>query len=386
MRRSSTNALKKVPDEEKQRQQELLRYKLYWLMRERQVEWDNVVNFDETALLPATDRGWALRVVKTTFAGDAKTCITGQSGPLGGSCAAAVHDGRKIYAGPPSRTLLSQPGRHALSVALSCNQETLMELLHQIDEAITGERAPWICVLDCARQHIAAPFLAEAKKELPWCRFCFVPANSTGWNQPLDIAYMRSYKAHLTSAASQMLARQLLLTTTDTGLSKEDVSRTILRTQILGLSAAAVADMDVAARAYQCWKHLKGVDVETTLAAADALHAKGSLFGDAGAAPDVDEDERPHDIFGGGDDEEELESEEVRGEEEPLEVTPEGVTVPAAALATPSSPSRRRFRQSLWTLHHQLHPSGASSWHCALPTAAGHPSSLGWAGLGEVLL
>lgn len=81
------------------------------------------------------------------------------------------------------------------------------------------------------------------------------------------------------------------------------------------------------------WKHLKDVDVETTLAAADALHAKGLLFGAAGAAPEVDEDEEPHDIFGGGDDEEELDSEEVPGEEEPLEVTPEGVAVPAAALA-----------------------------------------------------
>ena len=27
-----------------------------------------------------------------------------------------------------------------------------MELLHQIDEAITGEGGPWVCVLDCARQ------------------------------------------------------------------------------------------------------------------------------------------------------------------------------------------------------------------------------------------
>ena len=74
---------------------------------------------------------------------------------------------------------------------------------------------------------------------------------------------MRTYKALLTTAASWMLARQLLLTTTDIGLSKEDVRKTILRTQILGLSAAAVAD--VAARAYQGWKHLMDVDVETTL-------------------------------------------------------------------------------------------------------------------------
>ena len=33
--------------------------------------------------------------------------------------------------------------------------------------------------------------------------------------------------------------------------------------------------------------------------AADALHAKGLLFGAAGAAPEVDEDVGPHDIFGG---------------------------------------------------------------------------------------
>ena len=72
MKRSSTNTLKNVPDEEKQRQQELLLYKLHWLMREHQVEWHNVTNFDETALrlLPASDRGWALRGAKTSFAGD----------------------------------------------------------------------------------------------------------------------------------------------------------------------------------------------------------------------------------------------------------------------------------------------------------------------------
>ena len=34
------------------------------------------------------------------------------------SCVAAVHNGRKHNAGAPSRTLLSQPGRHALTVAL----------------------------------------------------------------------------------------------------------------------------------------------------------------------------------------------------------------------------------------------------------------------------
>ena len=40
-------------------------------------------------------------------------------------------------------------------------------------------------------------------------------------------------------------------------LSSALIGFTILRTQFLGLSAAAVADMDVASRAYQCSKHLK---------------------------------------------------------------------------------------------------------------------------------
>ena len=137
-----------------------------------------------------------------------------------------------------------------------------MKLLHKIGEAITGERAPWICVLDCALQ--------------------------------------------------------LLLTTTDIGL-------TILQKQMLGLSAAAVADMDVAARAHQGCKHLKKWT-------------------------------------------------RMRGRKTSSE------------RVMTRRPSRRPLRQSLWTLHHQLTPSGSSSWHCALPTAAGHRSSLGWAGLGEVAL
>ena len=61
-------------------------------------------------------------------------------------------------------------------------------------------------------------------------------------------------------------------------------------------------------------------DVETTLAAADALHAKGLLFGRMTSSE-------------GGEGEEELESDEVPEEEEPQEVTPEGVAAPAAALA-----------------------------------------------------
>ena len=68
--------------------------------------------------------------------------------------------------GAPMDCLASQSVTH--SPPHECNQETLAQLFHDMDQSIAGDRSRCVCLLGWARQRVAAPTLA--------------------WNQPLGTA------------------------------------------------------------------------------------------------------------------------------------------------------------------------------------------------------
>ena len=67
-----------------------------------------------------------------------------------------------------------------------------------------------IVLLDMAPIHCAAELCAKVKTNMPDLHLIFVPSGCTAWCQPLDIAYMRSFKAHLCSAATRAYASEIM--------------------------------------------------------------------------------------------------------------------------------------------------------------------------------
>ena len=58
-------------------------------------------------------------------------------------------------------------------------------------------KLPWICCLHCARQHIASAFWRSRQRHIALDPFVCTQSNTTGFNPPLDIAKMCSFKRHL---------------------------------------------------------------------------------------------------------------------------------------------------------------------------------------------
>ena len=91
--------------------------------------------------------------------------------------------------------------------------DTLLELIEFIDKYVApGDlpRIPWVCVLDAAPTHLSKAFVEEVKKSFWWDHLVFVERHATAFSQPLDIAYMKPFKADLRKEASMILARQVL--------------------------------------------------------------------------------------------------------------------------------------------------------------------------------
>jgi hypothetical protein len=68
----------------------------------------------------------------------------------------------------------------------------------------------WLWVIDAAPAHTAASFLSWLREERPWIHPCFVPAGFTAVCQPCDVAFMRSFKANIRTAAASDLAMQIV--------------------------------------------------------------------------------------------------------------------------------------------------------------------------------
>ena len=57
-----------------------------------------------------------------------------------------------------------------------------------------AELTPWLLLLDCAPQHVATEFRSIMRDTRPLIKLYYVQRNFTGYTQPLDREYMRSFK------------------------------------------------------------------------------------------------------------------------------------------------------------------------------------------------
>ena len=73
-----------------------------------------------------------------------------------------------------------------------------------------AELTPWLLLLDCAPQHVAAEFRSIVRDSRPHIKLCYVQRNFTGYTQPLDRAYMRPLQELDPPRGSRTLRRVLL--------------------------------------------------------------------------------------------------------------------------------------------------------------------------------
>ena len=107
-----------------------------------------------------------------------------------------------------------------------------------------AELTPWLLVLDCAPQHIAAEFRSIMRDTRPHIKLCYVQRNFTGYTQPLDRAYMRAFKNSIRQEVSKHFAEFFLEVESNFERVNLDSSLAVLRQLLLSFVHTAAQDAD----------------------------------------------------------------------------------------------------------------------------------------------
>ena len=81
---------------------------------------------------------------------------------------------------------------HSQSLGLDAKHYVSFAQMDAHINADTPEQ-PWILVLDVAPCHVSKETRAMMLETFAWIYVVFVAPNSTGYNQPLDLAFMRIF-------------------------------------------------------------------------------------------------------------------------------------------------------------------------------------------------
>ena len=95
--------------------------------------------------------------------------------------------------------------------------EGIIDFIASIDERFNPEGAPvlmlrsvaWLLVWDLASIHTSEATRTTLKEKFPWVSLCYIPANSTGYNQPLDVAVFKAFKSSVSWQATSTLAKEI---------------------------------------------------------------------------------------------------------------------------------------------------------------------------------
>ena len=176
---------------------------------------DRVWNADQTAvrMVPTSEYGWGDRgrqssgVGNKPYIGDTRRQVTITL------CACMVQSdllGQIIYTGitaaslppgPKSTTTATPVYAYTDGLTATCTHNhwastpSITSLLQQMDAHINADtpEQPWILVLDVAPCHVSKETRAMMLETFAWIYVVFVAPNSTGYNQPLDLALMRIF-------------------------------------------------------------------------------------------------------------------------------------------------------------------------------------------------
>ena len=284
--KASARCSKAVSVEEARQQQKLLKMKVLHSMVEHGVGWNQVYNLDETAchLLPSPLRAWTLRGrnAKGKWTADKQvvTCTLVCS-PEGGPILSQL-----IFEGSTTACLPSAPPparmRWTFSPTHWANSETLLQVFELIEEEVCrrsgGSLVNYLVVLDVAPSHCSHHFLAAVAERHAHARLVFVSPGHTAHSQPLDISYMRSFKAAMRRMSGRAFAQQILEGTTAHGsLTRKPA----LKVSLVGLVSCAVQALERGEHHLPGWSHIYEESPEAFAAIhaeACKLHSVGRLY------------------------------------------------------------------------------------------------------------
>ena len=168
------------------RERKLLQLHVIYLCDRFGISQDRIWNLDETAvrIVPTGERGWTKRAEAAhVFASRAFVTVTLAANMRGGMWTQIVYEGksdREHIHGPafPCQ-LVSHSPTHWIT------QDALLDMIDAIDADMharpgDAELTPWLLVLDCPPQHIAAEFRSIMRNTRPHIKLCYVQRNFTG--------------------------------------------------------------------------------------------------------------------------------------------------------------------------------------------------------------
>ena len=263
-----------------------LQLRVIYLCDRFKISQDRIWNLDETAvrIIPAGERGWSKRAEPAhVFASRAFVTVTLAANMRGGMWTQIVYEGKsgRVHPHGPAfpRQLVSHSPTHWIT------QEALLDMIDAIDADMharpgDAELTPWLLVLDCAPQHIAAEFRSIMRDTRPHIKLCYVQRNFTGYTQPLDRAYMRAFKSSIRQEVAKHFAEFFLEVESNFERVNLDSSTAVLRQLLLSLVHTAAQDADSPQHRTAGWRFIDWNEVEQRelLAEAKRLLETGELF------------------------------------------------------------------------------------------------------------
>ena len=128
-------------------------------------------------------------------------------------------------------------------------QDALLDMIDAIDADMharpgDAELTPWLLVLDCAPQHVAAEFRSIMRDTRPHIKLCCVQRNFTAYTQPLDRAYMRAFKNSIRQEVAKHFAEFFLEAESNFERVNLDSSTAVLRQLLLSFVHTAALNAD----------------------------------------------------------------------------------------------------------------------------------------------
>ena len=204
----------------------------------------------------------------------------------GGMWTQIVYEGKsgRVHPHGPHfpRQLVSHSSTHWIT------QEALLDMIDAIDADMharpgDAELTPWLLVLDCAHQHIAAEFRSIMRDIRPHIKLCYVQRNFTGYTQPLDRAYMRACKNSIRQEVAKHFAEFFFEVESNFEHVNLDSSTAVLRQLLLSFVHTAAQNADSPQHRTAGWRFIDWNEVEQRelLAEAKRLLETGELFHEA---------------------------------------------------------------------------------------------------------
>ena len=249
------------------------------------ISQDRTWNLDETAVrIPAGKRGWTKKAESASvFVSRAFVTVTLAANMRGGMWTQIVYERKSDRVHPHGphfpRQLVSHSPTHWIT------QEALLNVIDAIDadmhaRAGDAELTPWLLLLDCAPQHIAAEFRSIMRDTRPHIKLCYVQRNFTGYTQPLDRAYMRAFKNSIPQEVAKHFAEFFLEVESNFERVNLDSSTSVLRQLLLSFVHAAAQNADSPQHRTAGWRFVDWNEVEQRelLTEARRLVETGELF------------------------------------------------------------------------------------------------------------